>query len=205
MSKFYDEDYYQHGLETGKSNYQNYRWMPELTMSLAMTIIDYLNINKRHTVLDFGCAMGYLVKAFRLLHRKAWGIDISEYAIENADPLIKQYCHFAHNTDGMPKRFDFCIAKDVLEHIPEQHLAKAMKSFCANEIFVIVPLGKDGVFNAPANGLDKSHVICQDMNWWNRLFLQEGWVVVEKTYRVDGIKDAYYKEFPEAHGFFVLT
>lgn len=69
----YDREYFEYGVETGKSNYQNYRWIPELTIPMAMTIIDLLGIKPNESVLDYGCAKGYLVKALRMLHRNAWG------------------------------------------------------------------------------------------------------------------------------------
>ena len=48
-SSFYDREYYEEGLESGKSAYQQYRWVPELTIPLAMTLIDYLQIKKEQT------------------------------------------------------------------------------------------------------------------------------------------------------------
>ena len=71
----YNESYFERGLESGLSLYQNYRWIPELTIPMAMTIIDFLGIKRHQTILDFGCAKGFLVKAFRLLYRSAYGVD----------------------------------------------------------------------------------------------------------------------------------
>ncbi len=49
--EFYDRDYYERGLASGKSNYDNYRWIPELTFPMAMTIIDVLGIRRGDRVL----------------------------------------------------------------------------------------------------------------------------------------------------------
>lgn len=87
----YGEDYFERGIQTGISLYENYRWMPELTIPFAMRIIDYLHIERGESILDVGCAKGYLVKAFKWLGRDAYGIDISSYAINNADTEIKSY------------------------------------------------------------------------------------------------------------------
>lgn len=84
MKNLYDQSYYEHGIESGISLYSNYRWLPELTIPLAARIIEYLQIGVEDSILDFGCAKGYLIKAFRLLHRNAYGFDISSYAIDNA-------------------------------------------------------------------------------------------------------------------------
>ena len=88
----YDEDYFENGIKTGKSCYENYRWLPELTIPMAMTIIDLLKIQRFETVLDFGCAKGYLVKAFKLLYRNAFGVDASPYAIANCDSEVANRC-----------------------------------------------------------------------------------------------------------------
>ena len=203
----FDEDYFERGIETGKSCYQNYRWIPELTIPLAMTMIDYLGIQREHTVLDFGCAKGYLVKALRLLYRQAWGIDISDYAIANLDPEIRDFCWNIDITrfpSLSPGHTDFCIAKDVFEHIPKEALPNAIKAINADTLFAVIPLGENGSFVAPANDMDETHMSCQPPDWWENIFSENGWIIRESTLRVDGIKDTYYEKYPEAHGFFTL-
>ena len=71
----YDKDYYECGIESGKSLYNNYRWMPELTIPFCSRIVEHLKISTEQKVLDFGCAKGYSVKAMRLLGRQ--GVLIS--------------------------------------------------------------------------------------------------------------------------------
>jgi len=71
MIKF-NEDYYERGVELGISGYSNYRWMPELTIPMCHEMINILNIKDDETILDFGCAKGYVVKGFRLLHKIAY-------------------------------------------------------------------------------------------------------------------------------------
>jgi hypothetical protein len=36
-SSYYDADYYLDGLNSGKSNYENYSWMPDLTLPWRTT------------------------------------------------------------------------------------------------------------------------------------------------------------------------
>jgi len=68
----YDEEYFESGLATGKSCYLNYRWLPELTIKMAHNIIRYLDLKENEKILDYGCAKGYLVKAFRILDIEAY-------------------------------------------------------------------------------------------------------------------------------------
>jgi len=204
----FDRDYYERGLETGKSCYQNYRWIPELTMPMAMTMIDHLGIAPQETILELGCAKGYLVKAFRLLHRQAFGIDISSYAISNVDSEIKQYCYLG-NVIGFTKfpleQFDFCIAKDVFEHIEKQELVNVLNCIPSKTLFVVVPLGDgENKYIAPMNNLDVTHVICEPIHWWVNVFERSKWAVSRVSFKIPGIKDNYYATYPKAHGFFTL-
>lgn len=198
----YDKDYYEHGVETGKSNYQNYRWIPELTIPMAMTIVDFLKITSADRVLDYGCAKGYLVKALRWLNRNAWGFDVSQYAIENADTEIKPY--LSNNEKALYlNAFDYIICKDVLEHIPLLELKRLLNIFRGDKIFSVIPLGKGKKYIAPANDLDVSHIICEDSNWWLDLFAECGWKCVYLSFELKGIKDSYSKLYPGSHMFSV--
>ena len=196
----YDRDYFENGLITGKSGYENYRWIPELTIPLAMTIIDYVDIKRGDTVLDFGCAKGYLVKAMRWLGREAYGCDISEYAVDHADAEVKDYI-----TRYLPTmEFSCCIAKDVFEHMERDVLSHTLKNINAKFLFAIVPLGVKGKFYAPMNNLDTTHQICFPHEWWVHFFRENRWKNIKFSFRVNGIKDKYYEKYPEAHGFFFM-
>ena len=54
----FDEKYYEDGIANHVSGYENYRWMPERTIREATSIISNVNFD---TVLDFGCAKGFMV------------------------------------------------------------------------------------------------------------------------------------------------
>ena len=206
MSEIYDADYFERGIETGKSCYQNYRWIPELTIPMAMTMIDFLGIKRGDTVLDYGCSKGYLVKALRLLGRHAFGVDISQYAIDNADLAVKQYCFLKpYLLFGNPRSFDFCIAKDVFEHIAENELKAVLEWIDARVLFAIIPLGDEHLgFYAPVNNMDVTHTTCWDEKWWDALFKKTSWVLTDFRFQIAGIKDSYYNKYPQAHGFFTL-
>jgi len=202
----FDKDYFERGLQTGKSGYENYRWIPELTIPFAFDIIRYCEIKKEESILDFGCAKGFLVKAFRLLHYHAEGVDISRYAIKKAPEDIKRYL-FLCGTDRIQDlpNYDWLIAKDVFEHITVPELVILLRKLQSKigKMFVIVPLGKDGKFNASTNDLDPSHEICEDFQWWCDLFNRTGFKVTDLQNEVPYMKQAY-KEIPNAHAFIKL-
>lgn len=204
----YDEAYFERGVETGKSWYQNYRWIPELTIPMAMTMIEFLDIKREDTVLDYGCAKGFLVKALRLLHRQAWGVDISQYALSNLDSTVNQYCFHVYLLEQKMREFqiqgffDFCIAKDVFEHIPLTQIKEILFQIKAKRMFAVIPLGDGLRYRASINDLDKTHKLCHGEDWWESMFERSGWVVEDCRSKISGIKDSYEED--SAFGFFTL-
>jgi len=203
----YDQDYYESGVETCVSNYQNYRWIPELTFPLAVSIIDFLQIKPNETIIDYGCAKAYLVRALRMLHRDAWGSDISEYALSQADEEVKPYLIktrvLLEDWKDRKSPFKYGICKDVLEHILEKELIDLLELFNVEQLFTVVPLGSCGKYVAPSNNRDITHIICEDSSWWLNLFRRCGWVCTYSSTEVKGIKDSYSKVYPNSHLFMV--
>ena len=116
----YNEHYFENGVRCGTSLYSNYRWMPELTIPMAFRMIEILDIKSGQTVLDFGCAKGFLVKSLRLLYRNAYGVDVSQYAVNNCDPSVANYIRKIDTVNDITDfgiHFDHIISKDVFEHI----------------------------------------------------------------------------------------
>lgn len=207
----YDEDYFECGIESGKSLYTNYRWIPELTIPLAHVIIEELGISRTDNVLDFGCAKGFLVKAFRLLYVNAYGCDTSRYAIGESPEdvrdrviLVKLDCSVPKSpaSDGV---WDWVIAKDVLEHFDEVDLPIIVTelSKSCRQLFAIIPLGHEGKFNVPAYDRDVTHKTRESLTRWADLFAANGFNVLWSRYKVDHIKQNWSK-WEDGNGFFRL-
>jgi len=207
MQSLFNEDYFERGIELEISGYSNYRWIPELTIPMAYEMIQFLEINRNELILDFGCAKGYLVKAFRLLHYEAFGYDISEYALSTAPTEIQGYLSndLFSNSYGWYSRYDWIIAKDVFEHVPYDQidqLLSILRTTC-NYMFVIVPLGANNEYNIPVYENDKTHIIRESLDWWEHKFEQVGFTVERAIYEVQHIKENYAR-YLEGNGFFIL-
>ncbi len=201
----YDEDYFERGLSSGKSGYDNYRWLPELTIKFAYKIIKKLNLREGDKVLDYGCAKGFLVKALRILDIDAYGCDISNYAIRNSDMEVREYCKLIRNKIPFADEFKWVIAKDVFEHLHEKELETILKNILKTNknLFVIVPFGKNNKFIVPAYDLDITHKLAKPLDWWEKKFESCGWKVDKFSYLIDGMKDNW-KKYSEGNGFFFL-
>ncbi len=195
MSDPFDADYFLRGKETGKSLYSDYRWLPDLTIPMAQAIVEHCGVHQGSRVLDFGCARGYLVRALRGLGYDAFGYDISRWALENADEEVKKYLY--HKTENRPpwehQKFDWIIAKDVLEHVEYVEIIVGQLMMGATGgIFVVVPLSKfdGGKYVVDDYEKDITHIQRYKLSTWAKMFIRPGWKV-EVSYRVPGVKDNY--------------
>lgn len=189
----YNADYFDRGKQSGLSLYENYRWKPELTIPMVQTMIAHLGITKDHSILDFGCAKGFTVKAFRGLGYRAFGTDVSEWAIANADEEVRDYCFLPQETPKGEKIIDWIIAKDVLEHVPNvQETVDDLMASARVGVFVVVPLslfdGQPYVVADYEKDVTHIHRLC--LSSWAKMFMRPGWTVTGR-YMIPGVKDNY--------------
>ena len=71
------------------------------------------------SVLDAGCAMGFLVEALRDRGVEAEGVDISEYAISLVREDMRGFTRVGSITDPLPHHYDLIVTIEVLEHLDE--------------------------------------------------------------------------------------
>ena len=187
----YDADYYLHGRNSGKSLYDNYRWLPDLTVPMAERIAAHLGIQRDQVILDFGCARGFTVRAFRELGFECYGVDVSQWAIDHCDETVKSYVAC---TPNIPPGMDWIVAKDVLEHVPDaQEAITRMMESARVGVFAVVPLSEmDGAkYTIPDYELDVTHIHRLTLASWVRMFVKDGWRI-ECSYRVRGVKENYH-------------
>lgn len=190
------------------SNYQDYKWLGEVSLTFAIYLQRHLGITEGSKVLDVGCARGYLVRALRMMRVQAFGYDISEWAIENCDPEVKGFVSTELRAE--PFQYDFTICKDSAEHIPIEQLKELIPVLCAatrKALLFIVPLTAyyGGRYLRPEDEADKTHKIRFCLHDWI-VFLEplaEGFTV-SGAYHVKGCKEASSK-VPQSCGFLTLT
>src|SRR3990172_7403014 len=207
LGERFDEQYYENGVAAGISGYQDYHWMPERTLVFAHKIIKTLNLREGDRVLDYGCAKGFMVHAFRLLDLDAYGCDISSYAISHAHPSVGDYLRLMSGNQ-IPFEDNFfreVVAKDVLEHIPEDSLAKILQESArvGERLFAIIPLGDGRKYVIPSYENDVTHIHRQPREWWDDLFENTGWKVDGFSHLVPGMKQNY-ANYSKGNGFFFL-
>lgn len=112
-------------------NYGGYEYIPGRWESVAKAMVDYYGIVSGDKVLDIGCGKGF--QLFDLLQLvpglDVQGIDISEYAIENSKPEIKDRLIVGSATE-LPfanKSFDFVFSLNTLHNLHNYDLDLALR------------------------------------------------------------------------------
>lgn len=211
----FNKDYFTDGITKGISCYENYRWIPELTYPMAHAFYNFLKLKSNSNVLEFGCANGFLVKCLKDFGVNSFGVDISTYAIENCpNDITKRLSKINNNNLNKAikkfklkkKYFDWSISKDVFEHIPKKDLKSIILqlSKISKNLFVVVPLGEKSKYRIKQYHMDKTHIVIENEIWWKKLFESNGFELINIFYKVDGIKDKWYKYNKYGNGFFIL-
>ena len=119
------------------------------------------------SVLDAGCAMGFLVEGFRKRGVEAWGVDISSYAIQNVHPDIQTYCWVGSISEPFPQKYDLIVSIEVLEHVDARQAEQAVQNFCAHSDDILFS-------STPFDYTEPTHRNVQPPEYWAELFARQG-------------------------------
>lgn len=123
----YGASYYQHYWGGGGAYERNERWL-EFFGKVADGIIRDLHPD---SVLDAGCAMGFLVEELVKRGVDAYGIDVSEYAISQVHESVRDRCAVGSLTEPLQRRYDLITCIEVVEHVPPEQADEALANLCA--------------------------------------------------------------------------
>jgi SAM-dependent methyltransferase len=121
------------------------------------------------TVLDVGCAMGFLVEALRDRGVEASGIDLSEHAIASVREDIRPYCRVASILEPVSDRYDLVFCYEVIEHLPASDAEAAIGGLCS--------LSDDVLFSSTPDGYSEdTHINVRPPGYWAGLFAKHGFI-----------------------------
>jgi SAM-dependent methyltransferase len=160
-TQLFDENYF--ATSCGEPYERSEVWL-NLFSSFAQRIQEDINPS---SVLDAGCAMGFLVEKLRERGIEAWGVDISEYAIGEVAPSIKEYCWVGSVTEPFPHLYDLIVSIEVFEHLPQKDAERAVANLCKFSDVVLFS-------STPYDYKEASHFNVQPVEYWAELFAKEG-------------------------------
>jgi SAM-dependent methyltransferase len=119
------------------------------------------------SVLDAGCAKGFLVERLRARGVQAWGIDISEFAIKGVHPDIKDYCFVGSITEPLPQTYDLIVSIEVVEHMNPEDSTRAIENMCRSCDNILLS-------SSPYDYKEATHINVQMPDYWARQFARHG-------------------------------
>jgi SAM-dependent methyltransferase len=111
--------------------YGGYHYQPRFWQGVVRRIRDYYHLAEDASLLDIGCAKGFMLHDFKELmpNLSIAGIDISEYAIENAMETVKPFVRVgdAKELPFADKSFDLVTAINAIHNLPLEECKQALQ------------------------------------------------------------------------------
>ncbi len=171
----YDEYYFQHAC--GRPYQRDDEWL-QFFGGIADRIVSDI---QPKTVLDAGCAMGFLVEGLRNLGVEAYGVDISEYAIEKVHQDVRDYCWQGSIVEPFPRSYDLIISIEVFEHMDPEDAEAAARNLCNHTDDIIFS-------STPFDYEEATHFNVRPPEYWSELFAKQGFfrdVDIDTTFITD--------------------
>ena len=111
--------------------YGGFTYNPKFWQPVVPTIVEKYKLDNSSSVLDVGCAKGFFLHDLKLTFSDITiaGIDISEYAISNSLPDVKDFLKIG-NATKLPfqsNTFDFVISINTIHNLNRDDCALALQ------------------------------------------------------------------------------
>lgn len=198
---FYNKDYFE---GKNKVAYDSYSQAGGLLNTFATWTNELF---KPESVLDVGCAYGFVVKRFQDLGIPATGIEYSPFAVSQAvtknifEGDVRDLSRFKNNS------FDLVLGTELLEHIPEDDLFKAVKEMYRVSkcfIFLLICTSNSEHIESRGGKGDPSHITLKPRWWWESLFHR---LDIKRDFKKEDFANNHQqsKQMKWAGRFFVLS
>ena len=122
------------------------------------------------SLLEIGCASGFLVKHMRERGVEAWGINASNEIIQHVVPEAQPYCQVGSLSEPLPlSHYDLILCIDVLEHLAAESAENAVRYLCQSSNAILVSC-------APSHITQQIHLNNLPPEYWTALFMQHGFI-----------------------------
>jgi len=144
-----------------------YEWSSPHWRTFFTTVAERIRAaTNPQSVLDVGCARGLLVQALCEQGVDAYGIDVSQYAIETAHPDVAPRLSVGY-ADKVEGSWDLITCIEVLEHMAPADAERAIDSMCAAS-------GRVLLSSTPSDFSEPTHINVREPAAWAASFAARG-------------------------------
>jgi ubiquinone/menaquinone biosynthesis C-methylase UbiE len=150
--------------------------------SVVKRMKDYYKLSDNVAILDIGCGKGFMLHDFKELMPESTiaGIDVSDYAIENAMPSVKPFLKIA-SAEKLPypdESFDLVISINSIHNLPIECLKTALteiRRVCRGDSYITIDawrneIERENLFKWVLTAETMMHV-----DDWKKLFKEVGY------------------------------
>lgn len=173
----FDEGYYMHGERKGFPGLQWSGKGQQEQLGYKKTYLNYFEPYR--SILFVGCARGFEVRKLKEAGKIAKGIDVSQWAIANADSAVKDDVLLYNGVD-VPLADDSCnvlAAFDVLTLVPLEKritLCREMARVAEKGICIRTIIKDWRNIDETCDGLDGVSFCYAPLEWWDEAFTESG-------------------------------
>tara|TARA_A100001015_G_scaffold288432_1_gene359271 strand:+ start:3244 stop:3930 length:687 start_codon:yes stop_codon:yes gene_type:complete len=162
---------------TRSQGYGGFNYMPKFWQPVIPTFIKQWNLDKNKTILDVGCAKGFMLHDIKeaIDGIKVNGIDISEYAIENCIESVKDDVQVgdAKNLQFEDDSFDIVISINTVHNLALNECIQAIKEIervAKQDSFITVDAYRNEEEKKRMNAWNLTAKTIMSVDEWKKLF-----------------------------------
>ena len=165
-----------------KYGYGGFNYNSKYWSEVVLTFKDFWKIKEGDSLLDIGCAKGFMIYDFyrQINNIQLKGIDISSYAIENSHKEIKKFLSVA-DAKSLPfddKSFDHVISINTIHNLDIDDCIKAIKEIIRvskKNSFITVDAFKSDEEKKRMFGWNLTAKTILSVDEWKNLFKEIGY------------------------------
>ena len=179
LARKFEKDFFDGNRRNGYGgfSYNSRFWQPVIP-----DFQEYYNLSKDSKILDVGCAKGFMIHDFSEMIPgiEVQGIDISNYAIENCMPSVKEFVQVADARD-LPfedNSFDLVISVTTVHNFDRQECIKALQEIervSKKNAFITVDAYRNDLEKEAMHAWNLTAKTILHVDEWKKLFEDAGY------------------------------
>ena len=165
-----------------KHGYGGFKYLPRFWQPVIPRFQEHFNLSPKNSVLDVGCAKGFMMHDMAKLIPGITvdGIDISEYAIENAIEDMKPYVNVGNAKKLIfeDNSFDVVISINTVHNLEEDECGQALEEIervVRGKSFITVDAYNDNEEKEAMLSWNLTGRTIMHVNQWKKFFREIGY------------------------------